>query len=81
MQRSVTIIFLLSLSSMACTDSGVEPGGFATGAGTLSATGGGLCLVEGEPPRSGGVVKDGIPALTDPVMVLSNDPRASYVPD
>lgn len=75
-----TILALMgTLVTGACTGSGIEPSGPVTGSGNLPATGGGLCLIEGESPRSGGVVKDGIPALSDPWMVGSDDPLASYV--
>jgi len=79
-KNGMTIIFLTALG-VACTDSGVAVGGPGPGSGNFPPSTGGVCLVEGEAPRYGGVAKDGIPALSNPTMVLPDDPLASYVLD
>ena len=81
MNKRIQTILLLSVLGVACTDSGVEMGGPGAGPGTFPPPSGGVCLVEGESLRSGFVVRDGIPALTNPQMVSSGDPLASYVLD
>ncbi|MBT8398086.1 MAG: DUF3179 domain-containing protein [Gemmatimonadetes bacterium] len=74
-------VLAAGLAGFACTNSPLATGGPGNGSGNSPIDTGGLCLIEGEPPRSGGVVKDGIPALSNPTMVSPDDPLASYVED
>ncbi len=79
MQRFLPWLLGSLVLFQACSELGTDPTGPISGVGNVPVGDGGLCLIEGEPPRSGGVAKDGIPALSDPGMVGSSHPLASYL--